>query len=63
MRVRAEMDVLVCGGGMAGAVAAIASARSEPRTTPVARYGTIGGWPRPEWRVSACATLPAARAV
>ncbi|HKX17679.1 MAG TPA: FAD-dependent oxidoreductase [bacterium] len=43
MRVRPEVDVLVCGGGTAGAVAAIAAARTGARTLLVEQYGTVGG--------------------
>jgi FAD-dependent oxidoreductase family protein len=43
MRVRPEVDVLVCGGGTAGAIAAIASARTGARTTLVEQYGSVGG--------------------
>jgi FAD-dependent oxidoreductase family protein len=43
MRVRPEVDVLVCGGGTAGAVAAIASARTGARTMLVEQYGSVGG--------------------
>jgi len=43
MRVRPEVDVLVCGGGTAGAVAAIASARTGARTVLVEQYGSVGG--------------------
>lgn len=43
MRVRPEVDVLVCGGGTAGAVAAIASARTGARTRLVEQYGSVGG--------------------
>jgi ribulose 1,5-bisphosphate synthetase/thiazole synthase len=43
MRVRPEVDVLVCGGGTAGAVAAVASARTGARTLLVEQYGSVGG--------------------
>jgi FAD dependent oxidoreductase len=43
VRVRPEVDVLVCGGGTAGAVAAIAAARTGARTMLVEQYGTVGG--------------------
>ncbi len=43
MRVRPEVDVLVCGGGTAGALAAIASARTGAKTTLVEQYGSVGG--------------------
>ena len=38
-----ETDVLVVGGGSAGATAAIAAARSNAKTTLVERYGFLGG--------------------
>lgn len=43
MRVRSEVDVIVCGGGTAGAVAAIAAARTGARTLLVEQYGSVGG--------------------
>jgi FAD-dependent oxidoreductase family protein len=43
MRTRAEVDVLVCGGGTAGAIAAIAAARTGARTLLVEQYGRVGG--------------------
>lgn len=43
MRTRPEVDVLVCGGGTAGAIAAIAAARTGARTVLVEQYGRIGG--------------------
>lgn len=36
-------DVLVCGGGMAGTVAAVAAARNGARVLLVERYGFLGG--------------------
>ena len=36
-------DVVVCGGGPAGLIAAIAAARGGARTALVARYGFLGG--------------------
>lgn len=41
--VAGEYDVVVCGGGSAGFVAAIAAARSGLRTALVERFGFIGG--------------------
>lgn len=41
--IRYECDVLVCGGGTAGFVAALAAARSGAKTMLVERYGYIGG--------------------
>jgi hypothetical protein len=43
MRTRAGFDVIVCGGGTAGAVAAIAAGRSGARTLLLDQYGTVGG--------------------
>jgi hypothetical protein len=39
----AEYDVVVCGGGPAGFIAAIAAARGGARTALVERYGFLGG--------------------
>ena len=36
-------DVVVCGGGPAGFIAAIAAARSGARTALVEQYGFLGG--------------------
>lgn len=38
-----DCDVLVCGGGMAGTVAAVAAARHGARVILVERYGFLGG--------------------
>ena len=38
-----EYDVVVCGGGPAGFIAAIAAARNGARTALVERYGFLGG--------------------
>lgn len=43
MHTRARYDVLVAGGGTAGAIAAIAAARTGARTLLVERYGALGG--------------------
>jgi ribulose 1,5-bisphosphate synthetase/thiazole synthase len=43
MRARPEIDVIVCGGGTAGSVAAIASARTGARTLLIDQYGHVGG--------------------
>src|SRR5678816_2093465 len=40
---RAEFDVIVAGGGTAGAIAAIAAARAGARTCPVDAAGHPGG--------------------
>ncbi len=39
----AEADVIVCGGGAAGFMAAISAARAGARTLLVERYGILGG--------------------
>ena len=38
-----DTDVLVCGGGMAGAMAAVAAARQGARVMLLERYGFLGG--------------------
>ena len=38
-----DADVVVCGGGMAGTVAAIAAARAGARTLLIERWGFLGG--------------------
>lgn len=38
-----NLDVLVCGGGMAGSVAAIAAARTGADTLLIERWGFLGG--------------------
>jgi hypothetical protein len=43
VRVREKYDVIVAGGGTAGAIAAIAAARTGARTLVVERYGHLGG--------------------
>jgi heterodisulfide reductase subunit A-like polyferredoxin len=42
-------DVLVCGGGCAGIMAAIASARNGAATVLVERYGCVGGTATMGW--------------
>ncbi len=39
----AEYDVVVCGGGPAGIIAAIAAARNGAKTALIERYGFLGG--------------------
>ena len=39
----AEYDVVVCGGGPAGFIAATAAARGGARTALIERYGFLGG--------------------
>jgi len=41
--VKGHFDVLVCGGGPAGFIAAVASARNGAKTALVERYGFLGG--------------------
>ena len=41
--VRAEYDVVVCGGGPSGIIAALAASRGGARTAIIERYGFFGG--------------------
>jgi FAD-dependent oxidoreductase family protein len=43
IRTRAETDVVVCGGGTAGSIAAIAAARTGVRVLLLDQYGRLGG--------------------
>ncbi len=43
VRVAGRYDVVVCGGGPAGLVAAVAAARNGAKTLLVERYGFVGG--------------------
>src|ERR1700676_1280427 len=42
-RPRQHYDVVVCGGGTAGAIAGIAAARTGAKTLLLEQYGTLGG--------------------
>ena len=42
-------DVIVCGGGPGGWIAAVAAARAGARTALIERYGFVGGLPPPGW--------------
>lgn len=41
--VTGEYDVVVCGGGPGGWIAAVAAARMGARTALIERYGFVGG--------------------
>lgn len=43
VRVAGEYDVVVCGGGPAGMMAAVAAARNGAKTLLIERYGFVGG--------------------
>ena len=43
VRVVGSYDVIVCGGGPAGIIAAVAAARNGARTLLIERYGFVGG--------------------
>ena len=47
--VAAAVDVLVCGGGTAGAIAAIAAARAGADTLAIEQYGALGGTQSQGW--------------
>lgn len=44
-----EYDVIVCGGGPSGFIAAISAARGGARTLLIERYGFVGGMPTISW--------------
>ncbi|QEC52361.1 FAD-dependent oxidoreductase [Anseongella ginsenosidimutans] len=44
-----EADVVVCGGGPSGFIAAIAAARNGAKTLLLEHYGFLGGWPPRAW--------------
>jgi len=44
-----DYDVVVCGGGPSGFVAAVAAARSGAKTLLIERYGFLGGMPTSAW--------------
>jgi choline dehydrogenase-like flavoprotein len=54
VRVIAEADVLVAGGGSAGLAAAVAAARSGARTILIERYGFLGGNATSAWVGTIC---------
>ncbi|MBL0930570.1 MAG: FAD-dependent oxidoreductase [Alphaproteobacteria bacterium] len=43
LRVAGQYDVVVCGGGPAGLIAAVAAARNGAKTLLIERYGFVGG--------------------
>ena len=43
-----DYDVVVCGGGPAGFIAAIAAAREGAKTAIVEQYGFSAEWPLPD---------------
>ncbi|MCU1556364.1 MAG: hypothetical protein JWN09_359, partial [Microbacteriaceae bacterium] len=42
-------DVIVCGGGPSGFVAAVAAGRAGAKTLLIERYGFLGGMPTSAW--------------